>query len=107
MTLQPPDRKDSTTYSKKLIEVALPLKETNEQAARKKSIRHGHPSTLHLWWARPIAPNRGHCAKIRNPGANGDWQPTDSQALVRSPKRIKRAIQGAIRCRAQAARRIQ
>ena len=41
---------------KKLIEVALPLKEINEESAREKSIRHGHPSTLHLWWARrPLA----------------------------------------------------
>jgi len=43
-------------YRKKLIEVALPLKEINKQSAREKSIRHGHPSTLHLWWARrPLA----------------------------------------------------
>ena len=41
---------------KKLIEVALPLAKINEAAAREKSIRHGHPSTLHLWWARrPLA----------------------------------------------------
>jgi putative DNA methylase len=37
---------------KKLIEVALPLDVINVAAAREKSIRHGHPSTLHLWWAR-------------------------------------------------------
>ena len=44
------------TYRKKLIEVALPLKAINEASAREKSIRHGHPSTLHLWWARrPLA----------------------------------------------------
>lgn len=41
---------------KKLIEVALPLEEINKASAREKSIRHGHPSTLHLWWARrPLA----------------------------------------------------
>ena len=42
---------------KKLIEVALPLAAINKEAAREKSIRHGHhPSTLHLWWARrPLA----------------------------------------------------
>lgn len=41
---------------KKLIEVALPLEAINIEAAREKSIRHGHPSTLHLWWARrPLA----------------------------------------------------
>lgn len=41
---------------KRLIEVALPLKEVSEQSAREKSIRHGHISTLHMWWARrPLA----------------------------------------------------
>jgi putative DNA methylase len=48
------------TYTpKKLIEVALPLEKINEASAREKSIRHGHPSTLHLWWARrPLAAAR-------------------------------------------------
>ena len=41
---------------KELIEVALPLEAINRASAREKSIRHGHPSTLHLWWARrPLA----------------------------------------------------
>ena len=49
----------TTTYRKKLIEVALPLDAINTAAAREKSIRHGHPSTLHLWWARrPLAAAR-------------------------------------------------
>lgn len=44
---------------KKLIEVALPLDAINAATAREKSIRHGHPSTLHLWWARrPLAAAR-------------------------------------------------
>jgi putative DNA methylase len=44
------------TRRKKLIEVALPLEAINKESAREKSIRHGHPSTLHLWWARrPLA----------------------------------------------------
>jgi putative DNA methylase len=44
------------TYKKKLIEVAIPLEAINAASAREKSIRHGHPSTLHLWWARrPLA----------------------------------------------------
>ena len=44
---------------KKLIEVALPLDAINTASAREKSIRHGHPSTLHLWWARrPLAAAR-------------------------------------------------
>lgn len=47
------------TYRPKLIEVALPLAAINKEAAREKSIRHGHPSTLHLWWARrPLAATR-------------------------------------------------
>jgi putative DNA methylase len=46
-------------HRKKLIEVALPLDVVNREAAREKSIRHGHPSTLHLWWARrPLAAAR-------------------------------------------------
>lgn len=46
-------------YKKKLIEVALPLEAINIASGREKSIRHGHPSTLHLWWARrPLAAAR-------------------------------------------------
>ena len=45
-----------TTYRRKLIEVDLPLDAINSESAREKSIRHGHPSTLHMWWARrPLA----------------------------------------------------
>lgn len=45
--------------TKKLIEVALPLEKINAESGREKSIRHGHPSTLHLWWARrPLAAAR-------------------------------------------------
>jgi putative DNA methylase len=40
--------------NKMLIEVALPLEAINQTSAREKSIRHGHPSTLHLWWARLV-----------------------------------------------------
>jgi len=48
-----------TAPRKKLIEVALPLDAINAASAREKSIRHGHPSTLHLWWARrPLAAAR-------------------------------------------------
>ena len=48
-----------TNNRKKLIEVALPLEAINAASAREKSIRHGHPSTLHLWWARrPLAAAR-------------------------------------------------
>ena len=48
-----------TQYRAKLIEVALPLAAINKEAAREKSLRHGHPSTLHLWWSRkPLAAAR-------------------------------------------------
>ena len=50
---------EQTKTRKKLIEVALPLDAINAASAREKSIRHGHPSTLHLWWARrPLAAAR-------------------------------------------------
>jgi putative DNA methylase len=49
---------------KKLIEVALPLEAINIASAREKSIRHGHPSTLHLWWARrPLAAQRAEAVR--------------------------------------------
>ena len=47
------------SYKKKLIEVALPLAAINSASVREKSIRQGHPSTLHQWWARrPLAAAR-------------------------------------------------
>lgn len=47
---------NAPSYRKKLIEVALPLAAINAESAREKSIRRGHPSRLHLWWARrPLA----------------------------------------------------
>ncbi len=50
---------EAITRKKKLIEVALPLDDINKACVREKSIRHGHPSTLHLWWARrPLAAAR-------------------------------------------------
>ena len=50
---------NATPTRKKLIEVALPLDAINKASAREKAIRHGHPSTLHLWWARrPLAAAR-------------------------------------------------
>ncbi|AFA71244.1 protein of unknown function DUF1156 [Gordonia polyisoprenivorans VH2] len=48
-----------TVNRRKLIEVSIPLEEINAACAREKSIRHGHPSTLHLWWSRkPLAATR-------------------------------------------------
>ena len=64
---------------KKLIEVALPLGAINTASAREKSIRHGHPSTLHLWWARrPLAACRAvlFAQLVDDPSAHPDRFPT-------------------------------
>lgn len=64
-----------TTYKPKLIEVALPLATINAEAAREKSIRHGHPSTLHTWWARrPLAAARAviWASLVDDPSGNPD-----------------------------------
>lgn len=66
-------------YKKKLIEVALPLDEINAASAREKSIRHGHPSTLHLWWARrPLATARAviWSSLVDDPSAHPEQFPT-------------------------------
>jgi putative DNA methylase len=70
------------TYKKKLIEVALPLEAINKAAAREKSIRHGHPSTLHLWWARrPLAAARAviFAQMVDDPSAHPDLFPTEKK----------------------------
>jgi len=68
------------TYRKKLIEVALPLEAINKASAREKSIRHGHPSTLHLWWARrPLAACRAVLFSqiVDDPSSHPDKFPTE------------------------------
>ena len=69
------------THAKKLIEVALPLDAINRASAREKSIRHGHPSTLHLWWARrPLAAARAviFAQLVDDPSAWPDDFPTQA-----------------------------
>ena len=64
---------------KKLIEVALPLEAINAESAREKSIRHGHPSTLHLWWSRkPTATARAVIwgALVDDPSSHPEQFPT-------------------------------
>lgn len=72
---------------KKLIEVALPLDDINAASAREKSIRHGHPSTLHLWWARrPLAAARAviWSSLVDDPSAHPEKFPTvEEQAAER------------------------
>ncbi|MCA3140848.1 MAG: DUF1156 domain-containing protein [Betaproteobacteria bacterium] len=67
---------------KKLIEVALPLEAINAASAREKSIRHGHPSTLHLWWARrPLAAARAviFAQMVDDPSSWPDLFPTEKK----------------------------
>jgi putative DNA methylase len=67
--------------AKKLIEVALPLDAINTASAREKSIRHGHPSTLHLWWARrPLAAARAviFAQMVDDPSAHPELFPTSA-----------------------------
>jgi len=69
-------------YKKKLIEVALPLEAINTQSAREKSIRHGHPSTLHLWWARrPLAAARAviWASLVDDPSSLPEQFPTEEE----------------------------
>lgn len=68
--------------TKKLIEVALPLEKINAESAREKSIRHGHPSTLHLWWARrPLAAARAviWASLVDDPSSHPDKFPTEEE----------------------------
>src|SRR4051795_2374250 len=65
---------------RKLIEVSLPLEVINKESAREKSIRHGHPSTLHLWWARrPLAAARSvlFAQLVDDPSSHPDRFPTE------------------------------
>ena len=68
--------------TKKLIEVALPLEKINAESAREKSIRHGHPSTLHLWWARrPLAAARAviWSSLVDDPSSHPKKFPTEEE----------------------------
>lgn len=78
------------SYRKKLIEVALPLDVINKEASREKSIRHGHPNTLHLWWSRkPLAVSRAvlFAQMIDDPSAWPDLFPTE-EAQKRERERL-------------------
>ena len=71
-----------STYRKKLIEVALPLDAINAASAKEKSIHHGHPSTLHLWWARrPLATARAviFAQMVDDPSSCSEQFPTEEE----------------------------
>ena len=77
-------RNEDIMANKKLIEVALPLEAINKESSREKSIRHGHPSTLHLWWARrPLAAARAviWASLVDDPSAHPDKFPTDEDQI--------------------------
>ena len=80
---------------KKLIEVALPLEAINRASAREKSIRHGHPSTLHLWWARrPLAACRAvlFASLVDDPSSHPERFPTE-EAQEKERERLFRLIE--------------
>ncbi|MGJ5814849.1 DUF1156 domain-containing protein [Paludibaculum fermentans] len=80
---------------KKLIEVALPLEAINKESAREKSIRHGHPSTLHLWWARrPLAACRAvlFASLVDDPSSLPEQFPTEADQ-DRERQRLFRLIE--------------
>ena len=80
---------------KKLIEVAIPLEAINKASAREKSIRHGHPSTLHLWWARrPLAACRAvlFAQLVDDPASHPEQFSTD-EAVEEERQRLFRIIE--------------
>jgi len=72
-------------YKKKLIEVAMPLESINTASVREKSIRHGHPSSLHLWWSRkPTATARAviFASLVDDPSAHVELFPTEEEQSI-------------------------
>ena len=84
---------------KKLIEVALPLEAINAASAREKSIRHGHPSTLHLWWARrPLAAARAvlFAQLVDDPSSRPELFPAE-EAQSQERQRLFRIIEDLVK----------
>ena len=83
------------TPKKKLIEVALPLDQINKESIREKALRHGHPSTLHRWWARrPLATCRAvlFAQLVDDPSSHPDRFPTQ-EAVEAERKRLFEIIE--------------
>ena len=87
-----------TTYRRKLIEVDLPLDTINRESAREKSIRHGHPSTLHLWWSRkPLAACRAviFASLVDDPSSCPNEFPTEAEQRAERD-RLHKMIEGLV-----------
>lgn len=85
------------TYKKKLIEVALPLEAINAASSREKSIRHGHPSTLHLWWARrPLAACRAvlFAQLVDDPSEHVDTLLADATTRATAEAELEKQVHG-------------
>ncbi|MCV0386469.1 MAG: DUF1156 domain-containing protein [Nitrobacter sp.] len=88
----------TVTVRKKLIEVSIPLEAINKASAKEKSIRHGHPSTLHLWWARrPLAACRAviFSQLVDDPSSWPDKFPTEEDQS-RERERLHKVIEGMV-----------
>jgi putative DNA methylase len=88
----------TTVVRKKLIEVSIPLEAINVASAREKSIRHGHPSTLHLWWARrPLAACRAvlFAQLVDDPSSWPDRFPTEEAQDVER-RRLHKVIEAMV-----------
>ena len=91
----------TTTRRKRLIEVAFPLEEVSAHSRREKNVRHGHISTLHIWWARrPLAACRAfiYASLVNDPDSNADREELLKEVAdlaswdaVRHPDRVVRA----------------
>ena len=82
-------------YKKKLIEVALPLEAINKASVREKSIRQGHPSTLHLWWARrPLAAVRAvlFAQLVDDPSGYADELLKDPEKKAKAKVELKKRV---------------
>lgn len=93
--VKPNDGEPEVAPKRKLIEVALPLEVINRESAREKSIRHGHPSTLHLWWARrPLAAARAvlFAQLVDDPSSHPELFPTE-ELQRKERERLHRLIE--------------
>ena len=82
LRIKPDPKIKERMFNKKLIEVALPLDKINSESGREKSIRFGHPSTLHLWWARrPLAAARAviWASLVDDPSSHPDVFPSEEE----------------------------